>query len=97
MAVFNRLCMSLAFFVGLGLAILGTFGFFLGSSAHFVLPPILGGLPLLVGWGIVIAVIRAWDVIPQKRPLRAPAPDPKFPSSRPKPDTDVRSAPPIRT
>jgi len=31
-----------------------------GCKAHFTLPPILGALPALAGWGIVKPIIVAW-------------------------------------
>jgi len=61
---FDRFCAAFAFVLGLVLLLLGAFGVFLGSKAHFSLPPLLGGLPALVGYGIVRAVNVAWKVRP---------------------------------
>ncbi len=65
MNALNTICMALAFALGIVLVLLGAAGLFAGSSAHFTLPPVLGGLPLLFGWGILVAVRRAW---PRSRP-----------------------------
>ena len=61
MNLFDKICASLAFAVGLILLGLGAVGLFLGSKASFELPPVLGFLPALVGWGIVRSVRRAWS------------------------------------
>jgi len=62
MNTFDRLCAGTAFLLGITLLILGVIGLFMGCSAHFTLPPVLGILPAFVGWGIVRAVYVAWDV-----------------------------------
>ena len=61
MTGFDRFCAVLAGLVGGILIILGTLGLFVGSRAHFSLPPVLGILPAFVGWGIVRSIILAWD------------------------------------
>ena len=58
--VFDKICCVLAAIIGAIFIILGAVGFFLGSNAHFTLPPILGGLPLFLGWGIVKPIYVAW-------------------------------------
>jgi hypothetical protein len=57
---FDKICAALASAVGVVLLVLGTIGLFTGCSAHFKLPPILGGLPAFVGWGIVKSVKAGW-------------------------------------
>lgn len=49
MNTFDRICAALAFLTGCTFLLLGALGIFFGSNAHFTLPPVLGGLPLLVG------------------------------------------------
>ena len=61
MNVFNKVCMVLAVALGGLLMILGALGLFFGCNAHFTLPPVLGALPAIVGWGIVTAVRAAWS------------------------------------
>ena len=58
--LFDKICAVLAFALGIALLILGLVGLFLGCNAHFTLPPILGALPLLFGWGILKPVVVAW-------------------------------------
>jgi hypothetical protein len=57
---FDKFCAVFAFILGCVLLGLGALGLFVGCRAHFTLPAILGGLPALVGWGIVRAVVVAW-------------------------------------
>ena len=52
MSVFDRLCAAVAFMLGVVFLVLGAIGLFTGCSAHFRLPPVLGALPALVGWGV---------------------------------------------
>lgn len=58
--LFDKICAVLAFGLGVVLLILGLVGVIFGCNAHFTLPPILGALPVLFGWGIVKPVIVAW-------------------------------------
>ena len=60
MGVFDKICAVLAIPVGVVFLVLGTVGFFAGSSAQFTLPPILGGLPFLLGWAMSVTLIRFW-------------------------------------
>lgn len=60
MSGFDKLCACVAIPVGFVFLILGVFGFFAGSSAHFTLPPLLGGVPFLLGWAMSITLIRFW-------------------------------------
>ena len=61
MNVVDKICMALAFPIGLILLILGAIGLFTGCRAHFSLPPVLGLVPGIVGWGIVRAIYLAWN------------------------------------
>jgi hypothetical protein len=65
---FDKFCAALAFALAIVFLILGVIGLFAGSSANFSLPPVLGGIPGLVGWGIFRSVRVAWSV------SRPPAP-----------------------
>jgi len=49
-----------AFLMGVLLLILGAIGLFVGCKAHFTLPPVLGVVPAIVGWGILRSVYLAW-------------------------------------
>jgi len=62
---FERFCAAGAFILGVALGVSGVFGQFLGVEMSITLPPVLGGLCALIGWGIIRSVIIAW---------RAPAP-----------------------
>ena len=71
MSVFDRVCAVLACVLGIVFLILGLFGVFAGCQANFTLPPIVGGLPALVGWGIIRSVRVAWQSdAPRRRPRR---------------------------
>jgi hypothetical protein len=60
LSVFDRVCAALAFPIGVLFILLGLVGLFTGASANFTLPPVLGFIPALVGWGIVKPAIVAW-------------------------------------
>ena len=60
LSAFDKFCAAMAFVLGDILFILGVVGLFAGSSAHFTLPPVLGALPALIGWGILRPIIVAW-------------------------------------
>lgn len=60
MNVFDKICAVLAFILGIILILLGAVGLFTGCKANFSLPPILGVIPALVGWGIIKAILVAW-------------------------------------
>ena len=62
MNAFDKVCACLAIPIGVVFLILGVVGFFAGSSAHFALPPILGGLPFFLGWAMSITLIRFWSL-----------------------------------
>ena len=62
MNVFDRICAVGGFVLGLVLLSLGVLGLFTGCSANFSLPPVLGVLPAFVGWGILRAIVVAWNV-----------------------------------
>ena len=58
--LFDKICAVPAFGLGAVLLALGVIGLFTGCKAHFALPPILGVLPALAGWGIIKPIIVAW-------------------------------------
>ncbi len=60
MNLFDKICRIPAFLLGILFLLLGIPGLFTGCRANFTLPPILGGIPALVGWGIIRAVWVAW-------------------------------------
>jgi hypothetical protein len=61
---FDKACAGAAFLLGVVFLVLGVVGLFAGAGAHFKLPPVLGALPAFVGWGIVRAVVVAWNARP---------------------------------
>ncbi len=62
MNLLDRICAVPAFALGLAFLLLGGIGLFAGCKANFSLPPVLGGLPALVGWGILRPIWIAWRV-----------------------------------
>jgi len=60
MNAFDKLCATFAFAFGVGFLVLGIIGLFVGCRANFTLPPILGVLPAIVGWGIIRSVYFGW-------------------------------------
>ena len=60
MNLFDKICAVVAFIIGVVLIPLGVVGLFTGCRANFTLPPILGVLPALAGWGIVKPIVVAW-------------------------------------
>ena len=60
MNVFDKTCAVLAIPMGALFMVLGVIGTFAGSSAHFTLPPIIGGLPFFLGWAMCISLIKFW-------------------------------------
>lgn len=60
MNLFDKICAVLVFVLGIIFVLLGGFGVFTGCKANFTLPPILGVIPLLVGWGIIKPILVAW-------------------------------------
>ena len=89
MNAFDKACAVLAFALGVVFLILGGFGLFFGCNAHFTLPAVLGGLPALVGWGVVRSVMIAWKVkksgVPQVRGFPATPVSPARPPDEPPP------------
>ncbi len=67
MNTFDRICAASAGLLGVILLLLGLIGLFAGCKAQFTLPPVIGVLPALVGWGILKAVKVAWNVPPGGR------------------------------
>jgi len=61
MNAFDKLCATFAFVLRIVFLVLGAIGLFTGCRANFTLPPVLGAVPALVGWGIVRAVYFAWN------------------------------------
>lgn len=75
---FDKLCAGAAFVIGVVFLVLGAVGLFVGAGAHFTLPPVFGVIPAFIGWGIVRAVVIAWNVRPPDRhepELVAPEPE----------------------
>lgn len=70
---FDKCCAALAVALGVALILLGAMGLFVGCHAGFNLPPVLGVLPALAGWGIFRSVLIAWRV---PRDLTPPATPP---------------------
>ncbi len=84
MNLFDRICAVLAMILGVVLLALGIVGIFIGCKASFTLPPILGALPALVGWGIAKSVWVAWSVGRKPvEPLVIPIPRPSPDAARP--------------
>lgn len=69
---FDRVCAVLAGLLAVALGILGVLGLFLGCRANFTLPPVLGVIPALIGWGILRAVWLAWDLPDGRQPPERP-------------------------
>ncbi len=63
MSIFEKICIILAVPLGAILMILGALGLFLGCSFNFTLPPILGGVPFLVGYGICVCLVKYWKLV----------------------------------
>ena len=61
MSVFDKSCSLLAVLLGGVLVLAGAFGAFFGISLSFSLPPLLGLLPLLFGWGIYRMFRVSWQ------------------------------------
>lgn len=80
MNIFDKICACMAFVLGIVLIILGIMGAFLGCNANFLLPPIYGAIPAIIGWGVVKPIIVAW-----KKPSfdQPPAPTNAFIQSGP--------------
>ena len=60
MSLFDKICAVPTIIVGVIFMILGAFGLIFGANANFTLPPILGGLPFLVGWAMCVVLIKYW-------------------------------------
>jgi hypothetical protein len=71
MTTFDKVCAVFSIGIGAIFMVLGGIGFFIGSSAHFRLPPLLGGLPFFLGWGMCIPLIRYWKMSLQLHDRRA--------------------------
>jgi len=67
MTGFDKVCAVLAIPIGIVFMVLGAVGLFTGSKANFSLPPILGGLPFFLGWGMSIPLIRYWRISNRRR------------------------------
>ena len=62
MTIFDKMCAVLSIGIGVVFMFLGVIGLFIGASAHFTLPPVLGGLPFFLGWGMCIPLIKFWKM-----------------------------------
>ena len=60
MSAFDKICAVPTIIVGAVFLALGAFGLIFGCNAHFTLPPILGGLPFFLGWGMCVVLIKYW-------------------------------------
>lgn len=60
MNAFDKVCACLSIPIGICFIVLGVIGTFAGASAHFTLPPILGGIPFFLGWAMSITMIKFW-------------------------------------
>jgi len=80
MNVFDKACAVFAFILGVVLLLLGIVGLFVGCRANFSLPPILGALPALAGWGICKCIVVAWNS--HKGPTSLPS-EPQSPNANP--------------
>ena len=69
MTTFDKVCSALSIPVGIIFMILGAVGLFTGAKAHFSLPPVLGGLPFFLGWGMSIPLIRYWKISNRRRKM----------------------------
>ena len=79
MNIFDKICACLALPLGAVFILLGCLGLFKGCRANFSLPPILGVVPALIGWGIIKSIIVAWRkpkqpevVVPSVEEFRSP-------------------------
>ena len=57
---FDKVCWVCAFAAGVALAILGTYGTFIGVRFWFTLPPFVAFVLFMAGYGIMRAVYFAW-------------------------------------
>jgi hypothetical protein len=62
MNIFDKMCATLSIGIGAIFMVLGVFGLFFGANAHFTLPPILGGLPFFLGWGMCVPLVKFWKM-----------------------------------
>ena len=98
MNIFDKICACMAFVLGVVLIILGVMGAFVGCNANFSLPPILGAVPAIIGWGVVKPIIVAWNKSsPQKPSVSPKVPEVFSPSGplRPRPVSEDKPNPPM--
>lgn len=62
MTTFDKVCAVLSIGIGAIFMVLGGIGLFFGAKAHFTLPPLLGGLPFFLGWGMCVPLVRYWKM-----------------------------------
>jgi hypothetical protein len=74
---FDKICVGMAFVLGLTFLILGALGLFMGCKANFILPPVFGVIPAFFGWGIVRGIWYGWFA--RKRALLTPPSPPASP------------------
>ena len=60
MSTFDKICAVLTIPIGALFLVSGFIGLFVGSSAHFDLPPVLGFFPFLLGWSMCVTLVRFW-------------------------------------
>jgi len=62
MTTFDKICAVLSIGVGAFFMVLGVIGLFAGANAHFTLPPLFGGLPFFLGWGMCVPLVKYWKM-----------------------------------
>jgi hypothetical protein len=60
MTRFDKVCAVLSIGGGGILMVVGVIGLFTGGSIRLSLPPVLGGLPFLLGWSMCVLIVRYW-------------------------------------
>jgi predicted permease len=58
--LFDKICAVAALLLGIIFVLFGTLGAIFGCNMWFALPPILGGLPVFFGWGIIRCIYVSW-------------------------------------
>ena len=63
---FDRFCAFFAALLGVALLVLGAIGLFVGCSAQFTLPPVVGVAPAFIGWGVLRSIYVALKYYPRQ-------------------------------